>query len=54
MTFNTYDFVKELTTAGMPEPQAEMELRPKHDLTMPMGSMLVVTIGVIVTLTTLL
>ena len=68
IVFDTHAFVKELTDAGMPEPQAEvlartharlideklapkrdpkeLELRLKHALTLRLGSMMVVAIGV--------
>ena len=81
--FDTHAFVKELTKAGMPEPQAEvlarnqatlideklatkqdlyaLESRIKHDmrelelrLTLRLGSMMVVAIGVVAALVKLL
>ena len=78
--FDTHAFVKELTEAGMPEPQAEvlarsqatlineklvtkqdlkrelreLELRLKHDLTLRLGSMMVLAIGVVAALVKLL
>ena len=76
IVFDTHAFVKELTEAGMPEPQAEvlarsqanlideklatkedlkkLELRLKHDLTMRLGSMMVVAVGVMAALVKLL
>lgn len=68
IVFDTHAFVKELTDAGMPAPQAEvparthaklideklatkqdlkeLELRLKHDLTVRLGSLMVVAVGV--------
>ncbi len=76
IVFDTHAFVKELTDAGMPEPQAEvlarthakligeklatkqdlkeLELRLKHDLTLRLGSMMVVAVGVVAALVKLL
>ena len=76
IVFDTHAFVKELTDAGMPEPQAEvlarthaklideklatkkdlkaLELRLKHDLTVRLGSMMVVAVGVFAALAKLL
>ena len=80
ITFDTHAFVKELTDAGMPEPQAEVlarsnktlideKLVTKEDLrlelrrelremelrlTIRIGSMMVVAIGVVVALIKLL
>ena len=76
IVFDTHAFVKELTDAGMPEPQAEvlartraklideklatkqdlkaLELRLKHDLTVRLGSMMVVAVGVSAALAKLL
>ena len=76
IVFDTHAFVKELTDAGMPEPQAEvlaraharlideklatkqdlkaLELRLKHDLTVRLGSMVVVAVGVFAALAKLL
>ena len=76
IVFDTHAFVKELTDAGMPEPQAEvlartharlideklatkqdlkaLELRLKHDLTLRLGSMMVVAVGAFAALVKLL
>ena len=76
IVFDTHAFVKELTDAGMPEPQAEvlartharlideklatkqdlkaLELRLKHDLTLRLGSMMVVAVGAFAALEKLL
>jgi len=76
IVFDTHAFVKELTDAGMPEPQAEvlartharlideklatkqdlkaLELRLKHDLTLRLGSMMVVAVGMFAALVKLL
>ena len=76
IVFDTHAFVKELTDAGMPEPQAEvlarthaklideklatkqdlkaLELRLKHDLTLRLGSMMVVAVGLFAALAKLL
>ena len=76
IVFDTHAFVKELTDAGMPEPQAEvlarthaklideklatkqdlkaLELRLKHDLTLRLGSMMVVAVSVVAALVKLL
>ena len=76
IVFDTHAFVKELTDAGMPEPQAKvlarthaklideklatkqdlkaLELRLKHDLTVRLGSMMVVAVGVFAALGKLL
>ena len=76
IVFDTHAFVKELTDAGMPEPQAEvlartharlideklatkqdlkaLELRLKHDLTLRLGSMMVVAVGAVAALVKLL
>ena len=76
IVFDTHAFVKELTDAGMPEPQAEvlartharlideklatkqdlkaLELRLKHDLTLRLGSMMVVAVGMSAALARLL
>ena len=76
IVFDTHAFVKELTDAGLPEPQAEvlartharlideklatkqdlkaLELRLKHDLTLRLGSIMVVAVGAFAALVTLL
>ena len=76
IVFDTHAFVKELTDAGMPEPQAEvlarthaklideklatkqdlkeLELRLKHDLTLRLGSIMVVAVGAFAALVRLL
>ena len=76
IVFDTHAFVKELTDAGMPEPQAEvparthaksideklaakrdfaeLERRLKHARTLRLGSMMVVTVGVVAALAKLL
>ena len=76
IVFDTHAFVKGLTDAGMPEPQAEvmarthaksideklaterdlqeLELRLRHAPTLRLGSMMVVTVGVVASLSKLL
>ena len=76
IVFDTHAFVKELTAAGLPEPQAEvlartharlideklatkqdlkaLELPLKHDLTLRLGSIMVVAVGAFAALVTLL
>lgn len=72
VTFDTHAFVKELTSAGMPEEQAEVlarsqaalideKLATKQDLkelelrlTIRLGSMMVVAVGVVAALVKLL